>query len=112
MTIDYIKDLKDTKGNLDKEELEPQRNMKYLQGVASGVMIVSHMWVEACLVDRNNLGKADKWEVADEELMGANGPWRARKRREEGQETLQTGFQILIDGDLKALDTAIVLKIC
>ena len=51
-------------------------------------------------------------EVADEELMGANGPWRARKRREEGQETLQTGFQILIDGDLKALDTAIVLKIC
>ena len=71
-------------------------------------MIVFHMWVEACLVDRNNLGKADKWEVTDEELMGANGPLRARKRREEGQETLLAGFQILIDGDLKALDTASV----
>ena len=67
------------------EELEPQRALKYLQGVASGAMIVSHMWVEACLVDWNNLGKADKWEVNDEELMGANGRWRARKRREVGQ---------------------------
>ena len=60
------------------EELEAQRTLKYLQGVASGVMIVSHLWVEACLVDRNNLGKADKWEVTDEELMGANRPWWTR----------------------------------
>ena len=30
------------------------------------------MWIEASLVDRNNLGKAYKWEVTDEELMGAN----------------------------------------
>ena len=66
------------------------------------------MWVEACLVDRNNLGKADKWEVTDEELMGANGPLRARKRREEGREPLLAGFQILIDGDLEGLDTASV----
>ena len=41
--------------------------------------------------------KAYKWEVIDEELMGSNGPWRARKRREEGQEPLLAGFQILIE---------------
>jgi len=86
------------------EELEAQRTLKYLQGVASGVMIVSHLWVEACIADRNNLGMADKWEVTDEELMGANGPWRARKRREEGREPLLSGFQVLIDGDLEGLD--------
>merc|ERR1719431_468495 len=90
------------------EELEAQRTLKYLQGVASGVMIVSHLWVEACLVDRDNLGRAEKWEVTDEELMGANGPWRARKSREEGQEPLLAGFQVLIDGDLEGLDTSSV----
>ena len=66
-----------------KEELEEQRTLKSLQGVASGVMIVPYLWVEACLVNRNNMGNTDKWEVTDKELMGANVPWRARKRREE-----------------------------
>ena len=64
-----------------KEELEEQRTLKSLQGVASGVMMVPYLWVEACLVNRNNMGKADKWEVTDKELMGANVPWRERKRR-------------------------------
>ena len=66
-----------------KEELEEQRTLKSLQGVASGVMMVPYLWVEACLVNRNNMGKADKWEATDKELMGANVPWRASKRREE-----------------------------
>jgi len=90
------------------EELEAQRTLKYLQGVASGVMIVSHLWVEACMVDRSNLGKAENWEVTDEELMGANGPWRARKRREEGREPLLSGFQFLVDGELDGLDKSSV----
>ena len=67
-------------------------------------MIVSHLWVEACLKDKRNIGKAEKWEVTDEELGGANGPWLARKRREEGRERLLTGFEVMIDGNLEGLD--------
>ena len=90
------------------EELEAQRTLKYLQGVASGVVIVPHLRLEACLIDRNKFGKANKWGVTDEELMGENGPWRARKRREEGRELLLAGFQILIDVNLEGLKTASV----
>jgi len=90
------------------EELEAQRTLKYLQGVASGVMIVSHLWVEACMLDRNNVSRAEMWEVTDEELMGANGPWRARKRREEGREPILSGYQVLIEGQLDGLDKSSV----
>ena len=90
------------------EGLEAQRTLKYLQGVASGVMVVSHLWVEACMLDRSNVARADKWEVTDEELGGANGPWRARKRKEEGREPLLTGFEVLIEGELDGLDKSSV----
>merc|ERR1712179_394156 len=90
------------------EELQAQRTLKYLQGVASGVLIVSHLWVEACLVDMDNLGRAEMWEVTDGELIGANGPWRARKRREEGREPLLAGFQVIIFDYLEAPDISSV----
>merc|ERR1719219_937353 len=40
--------------------------------------------------------------------MGANGPWRARKRREEGREPLLAGFQVLIFDHLEGPDTSCV----
>lgn len=90
------------------EELEAQRTLKYLQGVASGVMVVSHLWVEASIRDQSNVARAEKWEVTDEELGGANGPWRARKRKEEGRGALLAGFEVLIEGELDGLDRSSV----
>ena len=86
------------------EDLEAQRTLKFLQAVSSGIMIVSFLWVEACLKNKDNLSKADKWEVLDEELGGANGPFRARKGREEGRKPLLAGFEVLINGPLDGLD--------
>jgi len=86
------------------ENLEAQRTLKFLQAVASGVMIVSFLWIEACMNDERNLGKAENWEVLDEELEGANGPFRSRKSREEGNKPLLAGFEVLIEGQLDGLD--------
>ena len=86
------------------DNLEAQRTLKFLQAVSSGIMIVSFGWIEACIKDMKNLGKADKWEVLDEEMGGANGPFRARKSREEGRQPLLKGYEILIQGDLDGLD--------
>eukprot|EP00092_Neocalanus_flemingeri_P085521 GFUD01107622.1.p1 GENE.GFUD01107622.1~~GFUD01107622.1.p1 ORF type:complete len:191 (-),score=76.72 GFUD01107622.1:69-641(-) len=93
------------------EGLEAQRTLKYLQGVASGVMVVSHLWAEACMVDKYNVARADNWEVIDEELGGANGPWRARKRKEEGREPLLAGFEVLIEGELEGLNRSKVVDL-
>ena len=86
------------------ENLEAQRTLKFLQAVSSGIKIVSFLWVEACLKDRDNLHKADNWEALDEELNGANGPYRARKGREEGKKQLLSGFEVLIDGQIEGLN--------
>ena len=86
------------------DNLEAQRTLKFLQAVSSGIMIVSFGWIEACIKDMKNLGKADKWEVLDEEMGGANGPFRARKSREEGRQPLLKGYEILIQGELDGLD--------
>ena len=86
------------------ENLEAQRTLKFLQAVSSGVRIVSFLWVEACLKDKENLDNADKWEALDEELNGANGPFRARKGREEGKKPLLAGLEVLIDGPIEGLN--------
>ena len=86
------------------DNLEAQRTLKFLQAVSSGIRIVSFLWVEACLKDRDNLYKADDWEALDEELNGANGPYRARKGREEGSKQLLSGFEVLIDGPIEDLN--------
>ena len=86
------------------ENLEAQRTLKFLQAVSSGVMIVSFRWIEACIKDESQLGKAENWEALDEELEGANGPFRSRKSREEGNKPLLAGFEVLIEGQLEGLD--------
>ena len=86
------------------DNLEAQRTLKFLQAVSSGVRIVSFLWVEACLKDKDNLKHADKWEALDEELNGANGPFRARKGREDGKKPLLAGLEVLIDGPIEGLN--------
>ena len=86
------------------ENLQAQRTLKFLQAVASGVRVVSFLWVEACLKDKENLDNAAKWEALDEELNGANGPFRARKGREEGKKPLLAGLEVYIDGPLGGLN--------
>ena len=85
-------------------DLGAQRTLKFLQAVASGVMIVSSRWIEACLQDPANLARADQWETLDEELGGANGPFRSRKSREEGRKPLLAGFELFVDGEVDGLD--------
>ena len=86
------------------DNLEAQRTLKFLQAVSSGVRIVSFLWVEACLKDKENLKNADQWEALDEELNGANGPFRSRKSREEGKKPLLAGLEVLIDEPLVGLN--------
>ena len=57
-----------------EESFEAKRTLKYLKGVACGLMIVSHLWSEACLMDKSNIARAEQWEVPDEELEGENVP--------------------------------------
>ena len=80
------------------DNYQAQRTLKFLQAVASGVMIVSYKWIAACTKDMSYLGKADQFEALDEELGGINGPFRARKSREEGRKPMMAGFEILIEG--------------
>ena len=87
------------------DDLTTQRTLKYLQAVASGVLIVSHRWVAACLQDRAQLGRAEDWEVTDQDLEGFNGPWRSRMRREQGRPALMSGFEVMVEGDLAHLNT-------
>ena len=81
-------------------DLKTGRTLKYLQAVASGVLIVSQGWVAACLQDRAQLARAEDWEVTDQDLPGCNGPWRSRKRREEGRPPLLSGYEVMVEGDL------------
>ena len=87
-----------------EDNLQAPRTLKYLQAVASGVMIVSYDWVEACLEDRGKLGQAEEWEVTDYDLSEANGPWRSRMRREQNGRHLLAGYEVLVDGELEDLD--------
>ena len=85
------------------DNLRAKRTFKFLKAVSSGVRIVSFLWVEACLKDKDNLNKADNWEALDEKLNGANGPFRSRKGREEGKKPLLAGLEVLIDGSYEDL---------
>ena len=84
------------------EDLLAARTLKYLQAVASGVLIVSVGWVEAALLDRSQLARPEDWEVTDREL-GSDGPRRSRKRREEGRPPLLSGYEVMVEGDLAHL---------
>ena len=53
--------------------------------------------------DRSQIGRAEEWEVTDQELGGVNGPWRARRSREENRKPLLAGYEILVDGELDNL---------
>jgi len=83
---------------------EAQRTLKYLQAVASGLLVVSELWMEACLKNSGALSDAASWEVTDEELGGSNGPWAARQARLSSRPPLFKGFQVFVSGELEGLD--------
>ena len=84
------------------DNLQTPRTLKYLQAVASGLLIVSFSWVEACLEDRGRLAIAEEWEVSDLE-MEENGPCRSRMRREQKRRPLLAGFEVFTEGDIENL---------
>ena len=89
-----------------EDDLKTKRTLKYFQAVASGVTVVSHLWVLACMEDMRNLDRADKWEVKDE--GGTNGPMLARKTKEEGREPLLSGFEVGIKGEIEGLENSCI----
>ena len=91
---------------LTEDDLKTKRTLKYFQAVASGVTVVSHLWVLACMEDMRNLDRADKWEVKDE--GGTNGPMLARKTKEEGREPLLSGFEVGIKGEIDGLENSCI----
>ena len=89
-----------------EEDLVAERTLKYLQAVASGVMVVSEAWVVECHRDSANLGKAKKWEVKDEgveEGLEEEGPRKSREARELGEAPLLRGYEILLKEKLEIL---------
>jgi len=87
-----------TEGNL-----ETVRTLKYLQAVASGIMVVSESWMKACQLNRADLAKAEQWEARDEELGGVEGPRKSREAKARGEAPLLKGFEVLIKEELDGL---------
>ena len=87
------------------DALMAARTLKYLQAVASGLLVVSERWVAACLKDPAGLSDALRWEARDEELEG-EGPRRAREARQAGAGLLLAGFEVLVEGEMEGLDRA------
>merc|ERR1712013_246147 len=89
-----------------EDDLVAERTLKYLQAVASGVMVVSEAWGVECHRDSANLGKAKKWEVKDEgveEGLEEEGPRKSREARELGEAPLLRGYEILLKEELEIL---------
>ena len=84
--------------------LRAPRTKEYIMGVASGRLIVSDLWVEACVADLKNVVKAKQFEVCDEELGGAKGPWLSRIARLSSKPGLLKGFEVLIADQLDSID--------
>ena len=85
------------------ENLETVRTLKYLQAVASGIMVVSESWMKACQLNRTNLAKAEQWEARDEELGGEEGSRKSREAKARGEGPLLKGFEVLLREELEGL---------
>merc|ERR1719234_1894379 len=84
--------------------LETVRTLKYLQAVASGVMVVSESWMAACQRDNANLAKAEHWEAKDEELDGVEGSRKSREAKARGDAPLLKGYEVLVKEELEGLE--------
>ena len=87
------------------------RTLKYLQAVASGVMVVSESWMQACQRNRSNLAKAERWEARDEELNGSEGPRKSREAKVRGEAPLLKGYEVLIRAEFDGLDSNSVMDL-
>ena len=100
-----------------EDDLVAERTLKYLQAVASGVMVVSEAWVVECHRDIANLGKAKKWEVKDEGVEEGleedqEGPRKSREARELGEAPLLRGYEILLKEELEILQRWVFPILC
>ena len=86
-----------------EDNMETVRTLKYLQAVASGIMVVSESWMKACQRNKANLAKAEQWEARDEELGGVEGPRKSREAKARGEAPLLKGFEVLIKEELDGL---------
>ena len=85
-----------------EENLATVRTLKYLQAVASGIMVVSESWMKACQLNKANLAKAEQWEARDEEL-DVEGSRKSREAKARGEAPLLKGFEVLIKEELEGL---------
>ena len=94
------------------EDLLARRTLKYLRAVASGLLVVSELWVEVCRREPACLGRATEWEVRDKELEGAEGPRLAREARQRGEgRRLMAGMEVLVREELEGLDRPAVVDL-
>ena len=88
-----------TEGNL-----ETVRTLKYLQAVASGVMVVSESWMKACQRNKANLAKAEQWEAKDEELDGVEGSRKSREAKARGEAPLLKGYEVMVKEEFEEIE--------
>ena len=86
------------------DNMETVRTLKYLQAVASGIMVVSESWMKACQRNKSNLAKAERWEARDEELEGEEGSRKSREAKVRGEAPLLKGYEVLIREELEGLE--------
>ena len=87
-----------------EDNMETVRTLKYLQAVASGIMVVCESWMKACQRNKANLSKAEQWEARDEELEGEEGSRKAREAKVRGEAPLLKGYEVLVREDLEGLE--------
>ena len=92
-----------------EENLATVRTLKYLQAVASGIMVVSESWMKACQLNKANLAKAEQWEARDEEL-DVEGSRKSREAKARGEAPLLKGFEVLIREELEGLGGGVCSK--
>ena len=94
------------------EDLLARRTLKYLRAVASGLLVVSELWVEAYRREPACLGRATEWEGRDKELESAEGPRLAREARQRGEgRRLMAGMEVLVREELEGLDRPAVVDL-
>ena len=71
--------------------------------MASGKFIVSHLWVLAAMSSPGAIPSPEEFEALDEENGGENGPFRSRLARENGDNPILFGFEVIVSGDMEGL---------
>jgi len=82
--------------------MEAERTLKYLQGVASGKLVVSHLWIEEAM-RCHYIPDTKEFEVKDKETGGRYGPLKSRLDKEGGNAGILSRFEFLVNEDCEDL---------